>query len=48
MDYCKGLNFKQRPDYGFLRVLMQGLARREHLELDINCFDWCFVLNRQI
>ena len=48
MDYCKGLTFKQRPDYGFLRVLMQGLARREHLELDINCFDWCFLLNRQI
>ena len=21
-------------------------CKREHLELDINCFDWCFLLNR--
>ena len=47
MNYCMGLEFEQKPDYGFLRVLMQSLANREHLELDINCFDWCFILDKR-
>ena len=43
MTEVKGLKFKQKPDYGFLRGIMQDLASWEGLALDINCFDWCYV-----
>ena len=47
MEYCKGLDFIQKPDYSFLRVLMKSIANRERLDLDIECFDWCLVLGQK-
>ena len=46
MEYCKGLDFDQRPDYSYVRVLMQSVANRERLDLTINCFDWCLILHK--
>ena len=47
MDYCKKLDFIQKPDYNYLRVLLRSVATRERLDLDINCFDWCFLLGKK-
>ena len=39
MDYVKGLNFKQNPDYNFLKGLFIKLAMNKKYFID-NVFDW--------
>lgn len=46
MEYCKDLEFDQKPDYSFMRDLMQNVANRERLDLTINCFDWCLLFHK--
>ena len=39
-DYVFGLQFTQKPDYKFLKILIEAMANREKIKLDDNCFDW--------
>ena len=39
LNYCKGLGFEERPDYGYLRRLFKELFMRENLEYDF-AYDW--------
>jgi len=39
LDYCKNLEFSQKPDYNYLRTLFKTLFRRSQLTYDL-VFDW--------
>jgi len=39
LEYCRGLSFQERPDYAYLRRLLQSVFVREDFRFDIN-FDW--------
>jgi len=39
LEYCRGLKFSERPDYGKLRGALKDLMFRERLQSD-NVFDW--------
>ena len=39
LDYCKGLQFEEEPDYDFLRGLFKQLALKLEIEYD-GVFDW--------
>ena len=41
MQHCRDLDFEQKPDYEFLKVLIQGLANRLMIDLNVRAFDWC-------
>ena len=30
-----------------LRVLIQSLANKEHLDLNTLCYDWCYIFNKE-
>ena len=42
INYCKGLNFEDRPDYGYLRRLLRDLFIREEFDYD-HVFDWTLL-----
>jgi len=42
MNYCRNLNFEERPDYAYLRQLLKGLFVRESYQYDF-VFDWTIV-----
>lgn len=39
-DYVKGLNFKDEPDYTYLRSLFIKIAQEHHFDLEDNVWDW--------
>jgi hypothetical protein len=39
INYTRDLKFDDRPDYGYLRRLLKGIADKESFQLD-NVFDW--------
>lgn len=41
MIYCRNLEFKQDPDYAYLKNLLLTLADKEGLNLFNNRYDWC-------
>jgi len=41
MVYCRNLEFKQEPDFGYLKSLLYNLADREGLNLLNGRYDWC-------
>jgi len=42
LNYCKGLGFEDRPDYGYLRRLFKELFMRENYEYNF-MFDWVLI-----
>ena len=30
-----------------LRVLIQSLANKEHLDMNTLCYDWCYMFNKE-
>ena len=44
LNYCKGLRFEEKPDYGYLKRLFKELFFRESYECDF-IYDW--VLKKQ-
>lgn len=38
-NYCRSLQFKDRPDYYYLKRMFQDLYQREEFEFD-GLFDW--------
>ncbi|CAG9311478.1 unnamed protein product [Blepharisma stoltei] len=42
INYCRGLKFEDRPDYGYLRRIFKDLFIRESYEYDY-LFDWTLV-----
>eukprot|EP00927_Polykrikos_kofoidii_P002384 TRINITY_DN10941_c0_g2_i1.p1 TRINITY_DN10941_c0_g2~~TRINITY_DN10941_c0_g2_i1.p1 ORF type:complete len:339 (+),score=75.75 TRINITY_DN10941_c0_g2_i1:131-1147(+) len=45
MNYCRSLDFEDRPDYAFPRMILKDLFFRENFELDYS-FDW-YILNER-
>jgi casein kinase 1 len=43
LNYVRGLNFKQHPDYEYIRKLFRELATAQNIELD-NAWDWTVPL----
>lgn len=39
INYTRDLKFDDRPDYGYLRRLLKGIADKDSFQLD-NIFDW--------
>jgi len=39
-DYVKGMNFKDEPDYNYLRSLFIKIAQDNHFDLEDNVWDW--------
>jgi len=42
LNYCRGLGFEDRPDYGYLRRLFKELFMRENYEYNY-MFDWVLI-----
>jgi hypothetical protein len=40
MEYCRNLEFVEKPDYLFLKNLFSNLAHREGIDLFDNIYDW--------
>jgi hypothetical protein len=41
MKYCRRLEFEEKPDYDYLRGLLEAVALRENINLHDQVFDWC-------
>jgi hypothetical protein len=40
MDYCRNLDFEQKPDYLYMKNLFSTLAHREGIDLFDSIYDW--------
>jgi len=39
LNYCRGLKFEEKPDYGYLRKIFKDLMQKNGFECDYN-YDW--------
>ena len=42
MEYCRNLQFEEKPDYNYLRKLFKNLLKIKKQKLD-NKFDWDLI-----
>jgi len=43
MEYCRALEFEEKPNYDYLRDLIRGVASDFDFSLDDNLYDWCIL-----
>jgi len=43
LNYCKGLDFEEEPDYDYLRQLFRSLFQRQNYSYDY-IFDWNLLM----
>ena len=47
LDYCRNLEFKTEPDYGFLKDLLKNLFKKHRYKNDF-LFDWVLLKRQKI
>lgn len=48
MKHCESLTFEQTPDYGYLKILLRNMAKREDIDLQGKAFDWNIIMAKSL
>ena len=42
-QYCRNLQFEEKPDYNYLKELLKSIDSRKNQCYEINLFDWAMI-----